>query len=145
MLVGGILINKKFFIAIVIVVLIVICGLYLYDSSRTLTLNDYFEVSGNYSSEWNDSLNEIIVEKVFPLKFNQVYENVTVQVDFYKGSQLLKSISVMNSTEDGKLVVCISAELNEEPDNIDFDIIDGDLIESDVQGIEYGENFHWFK
>ena len=145
MLVGGILINKKFFIAIVIVVLIVICGLYLYDSSRTLTLNDYFEVSGNYSSEWNDSLNEITVEKVFPLKFNQVYENVTVQVDFYKGSQLLKSISVMNSTEDGKLVVCISAELNEEPDNIDFDIIDGDLIESDVQGIEYGENFHWFK
>ena len=127
------------------IIIICIVGAYLYDMNRTLTLNDYFDTSGNYSSEWNNNSKEIMVQKEFPLKFNQTWDNVTTTVSFYKNDQLLKSISDVNSTEDGKLVVEVTTKLSAEPDNIEFDIIEGDIIYSDVEGIEFGENFHWFK
>lgn len=127
------------------IIIICIVGAYLYDMNRTLTLNDYFDTSGNYSSEWNNNSKEIMVQKEFPLKFNQTWDNVTTTVSFYKNNQLLKSISDVNSTENGKLVVEVTTKLSAEPDNIEFDIIEGDIIYSDVEGIEFGENFHWFK
>ena len=64
---------------------------------------------------------------------------------FYKDSRLLKTVSVINSTKDAKLIVSTSVELNEEPNNIVFDIVEGKLVESDKEGLEYGENFYWFK
>lgn len=127
------------------IIIICIVGAYLYDMNRTLTLNHYFDTSGNYSSEWNNNSKEIMVQKEFPLKFNQTWDNVTTTVSFYKNNQLLKSISDVNSTENGKLVVEVTTKLSAEPDNIEFDIIEGDIIYSDVEGIEFGENFHWFK
>lgn len=137
--------NKKIIISIMAIIIICIVGAYLYDMNRTLTLNDYFDTSGNYSSEWNNNSKEIMVQKEFPLKFNQTWDNVTTTVSFYKNNQLLKSISDVNSTENGKLVVEVTTKLSAEPDNIEFDIIEGDIIYSDVEGIEFGENFHWFK
>lgn len=137
--------NKKIIISIMAIIIICIVGAYLYDMNRTLTLNDYFDTSGNYKSEWNNNSKEIMVQKEFPLKFNQTWDNVTTTVSFYKNNQLLKSISDVNSTENGKLVVEVTTKLSAEPDNIEFDIIEGDIIYSDVEGIEFGENFHWFK
>ena len=135
----------KKYMFVIVIVLISFCMLYIYDTSRTLTLNDYFEDNIDYTSDWNNTTKNINVKKEFPLKFNQTYKNITTQVNFYKDSRLLKSVSVINSTNESKLIVCASTKLSEEPNNIEFDIVEGDLIESDIEGAEYGENFHLFK
>lgn len=73
--------NKKI-IAIIIIILCII-GVYLYGTHKELTLNDYFVKSDDYTSTWNNVSKEISVQKEFPLKFNQTYENVATEVTFY--------------------------------------------------------------
>ena len=136
--------NKNIIIAILILIIVAMVGLYAYDKSRVITLNDYFDKTGDYASEWNNTTKEITVEKVFPLKFNETYENVTTEVSFYTGYSAIGDASVVNDTHDGKLVVHTSVKLPEEPTRIEFDIHDGVLIESDIEAIEFVEHYHWF-
>ena len=137
--------NKIYKIVIILLIAIILCmGVYIYGIQKDLTLNDYFDVSRDYTSEWNDNTKECTVEKVFPLKFNQTYSNITTEVTFFKDSSQLDSISVVNDTQDGKLVVHSKIKLSEKPTNIEFNIQDGELIDSDTAGLEYSRNFHLF-
>ena len=55
---------------------------------------------------------------------------------------MLNSTEVVNDTHNGRLTVNITMKLAEEPTGVDFNIYNGDLIESDVEGLEYGEKYH---
>lgn len=137
--------DKTYKIIIALLVIIIIgMGIYIYGCHTDLTLGDYFDKSNDYSSEWDDTTKVITVEKVFPLKFNQTYENVSTEITFYKDSSKISNVSVVNDTHDGKLVVYTETKLSEEPNNIEFDIVYGDLVESDNEGLEYSRNFHLF-
>ena len=87
---------------------------------------------------------ELKIEKEFPLKFNQSYKNVKIEITFYKNSVAIGDTEVVNDTHDGKLIVNTSTKLPEEPDNIDFNIYDGEITDSDIEGLEYSGNFHLF-
>lgn len=126
------------------VVIIIGMGIYIYGCHTDLTFGDYYDQSNDYLSEWNDTTKVVTVEKVFPLKFNQTYENVSTEITFYKDSSKIGNVSVVNDTHDGKLVVYAETKLPEEPDNIVFDIVYGDLVDSDNEGLEYSRNFHLF-
>lgn len=132
--------NKK--IIAIIIIILCIFGVYLYGTHKELTLNDYFVKSDDYTSTWNNVSKEISVQKEFPLKFNQTYENVATEVTFYIGNKVLNSTDVVNDTHNGKLTVNVTMKLTEEPTGVDFNIYNGDLIESDIEGLEYGEKFH---
>lgn len=137
--------DKSYKIIIALLIIIIIgMGVYIYGCHTDLTLGDYFDKSNDYSSEWNDASKVITVEKVFPLKFNQTYQNVSTEITFYKDSSKIGNASVINDTHDGKLVVHTKTKLTEEPTNIEFNIVDGNLVDSDIEGLEYSRNFHLF-
>lgn len=135
--------SKKIILLVLIVIAICIAGIYLYENYKPLTMNDYFDLNEQYNASWNESTNEFSVQKVFPLKFNESYENVTTKVDFYKESELIKSVESTNSTENGKLVVYTSVKLNQKPDDIKFNILEGDLTETDMEAIKFAEKRNW--
>ena len=78
--------SKKIILLVLIVIAICIAGIYLYENYKPLTMNDYFDLNEQYNASWNGSTNEFSVQKIFPLKFNESYENVTTKVDFYLNS-----------------------------------------------------------
>lgn len=67
-----------------------------------------------------------------------------IEITFYKNSVAIDDANIVNDTHDGKLIVNTSTKLPEEPDNIDFNIWNGEIIDSDVEGLEYSRNFHLF-
>lgn len=134
---------KKIIIIALIIVIICVAGIYIYENMKPLTINDYFDLDQQYKESWNESAKEFTVMKLFPLKFNQTWENITTNVDFYKDSELIKSVECTNSSENGNLVVYTSVKLHEKPDDVKFDMIDGELIESDINAIRYAENRNW--
>lgn len=135
--------NKNIIIAILIII-ICFMGIYIYGVQKDLTLNDYFDTSGDYESHWDNSSNKISVYKEFPLKFNQTYENVSVLIDFHDSDGNIESKEVVNDTDNGKLIISTTEKLSAEPTDIAFDIHDGELIDSDSAGLEYSRNFHLF-
>lgn len=135
--------SRKIIIMVLIIVAIFVAGIFVYENLKPLTINDYFDSNEQYVGSWNESSKEFTVKKVFPLNFNQSWENITTEVDFYKGSELLKSVESTNSTEDGNLVVYMSVKLSEKPDDVKFNMVEGELIESDMDGIHFAENRNW--
>ena len=133
---------KKNLIIALLIIIIIMMGIYVYGIQKELTLNDYFDTSKEYSSEWNDAAHEITVHKEFPMKFNQTYENVTTQIDFIGKNGDFESADVVNDTRDGKLTVHATQKLSFEPEKIEFDIHDGALIDSDAAGLDYARQFH---
>lgn len=121
--------DKESIIIVLFFTLVLIVGVYSYMGNIS-TINYHFDKTGDYISEWNNDTKEITVEQVFPQKFNETLVNVTTEVTFYKGPiGVLDSVSVVNETHDGKLIVHAKAKLPEEPTRIEFDIHYADMVD----------------
>ncbi|MBE6500448.1 MAG: hypothetical protein E7Z80_07905 [Methanobrevibacter thaueri] len=81
----------------------------------------------------NNTTKEITVEQVFYQKSDEKLVNITTEVTFFKGSVgVLDSVSVVNDTHDGKLVVHAKAKLPEKPTRIEFDIHYADIADAEI-------------
>lgn len=120
--------DEESIIIVLFFTLVLIVGVYSYMGNIS-TINYHFDKTGDIS-EWDNDTKEIIVEQVFPQKFNETLVNGTTEVTFYKGSiGVLDNIFVVNETHDGNLVVHAKAKLPEEPTRIEFDIHYADMVD----------------
>lgn len=137
--------DKIYKIIIILLVIVIICmGIYIYGCQKDLTFQDYFNMDDDYISEWDNTTKVITVEKVVPLKFHQIYENVTTVITFYNNSEQIGKITVVNDTYNNELNLHAKTKLPEEPTEIKFHIEGGDLVDSDLEGLNYSRHFHLF-
>ncbi|MBR5503312.1 MAG: hypothetical protein IKV87_02530 [Methanobrevibacter sp.] len=114
--------NKKL-LAIIAIVLILIVALGLYFTSNNGLEND-FDLSKEATVSWNNSTNVFSFEKEISTKSGKDYQDVLVQMDLYKDSELIASIIETNDSNNGRLMISGETELDIEPDNYSFKIID---------------------
>ena len=120
--------GSLFIVSILIIVLLV--GLQPY-FMYIHTLNQDFDKIGDSITEWNNTTKEITVEQVFHQKSDEKLENITTEVTFYKGPiGVLDSVSVVNETHNGKLVVHAKAKLPEKPTRTEFNIHYADILDT---------------
>ena len=123
--------DKGSLFIVLFLVIVLIAGLLPLISIHTL--NQDFDKIGDCISEWNDTTKEITVEQVFQQKSDEKLANITTEVTFYKGPVgVLDSVSVVNDTHDGKLVVHAKAKLLEKPTRTEFNIHNADMPDAEI-------------
>ena len=139
--------NKRLLALIIALAVIVVASLGLYINSQNGNEND-FDLSGDAYTFWDNNTKIFNFEKSIPVISGNDYKDVLVQMDLYKNSELIASLIQMNDTNKGTLTVCGNIELDEEPDNYTFKIIDNipddvdeAILLSNVGGIEPKELF----
>lgn len=114
-----------------LVILIFIVGSVIFHDDD---FNDDFDSSVKPITHWNEDSKELNYYNEIPtdFKFNEKYDNITVEIYFYNNdSDYISKASVTNKTVGNYLIINSTFKLNEKPSEFELNFIPGNLIEID--------------
>ena len=122
--------DKKIMIGVIAVIITIVgAGAFLaFNNSNmfkeTYPLTDSFDYSIEPITNWNKNTKEFSFEQTISSVNGNDYKDIKMNIEFYKNGQLYDTheINVKNTT-DGKFNVNFTAKLNEEPDELYYNVI----------------------